>query len=1039
MSYRFLSIHRVISCMIAIALLALFVPSSVVADDREDAEKGKALDEIGVAFDAALLRAPGERSAAIGNVAASLDSLTHEGLPSNKRSAAAFLAGQLQYVLGEYDKAIEYFHEARKKDESSLFQDDARFSEILAMEALGRDDDAAKEWKKWEKDFSGSPLMPEALLAQTWNAMRRDSLGEAQAHLARLKATTVPARAQRSALLAEATLDYAQGDADAASKLLKGDKTQDLPGAYLAAMCLETDGEMLKAAAQYQQVVERYGDSALHDYAMFAKANIFLKSAAYRSAAEEFIRVTEKAHRKDVIAEADLRAAACTFLDGDVAGGTARLRVTAERYFGTDVAARAQMLLGEVLISQERYEDAILELNRVLTNYFNNDVAPIAQYRVGRCLDALGRGKEATSSYQLVVSGYPQAPQSPAAAYLAGVGLLEQNLPQAAAPYFQLVLDRYARESGEGTIVFASPEHQELVEASLCLLELSYHRAGNLGQLSGVPHMMLKKMPPSSSQWRAYALLIDADALAAQARFDEAQNMLATLLKEFPSHEIGVPANRLLAWTYARQGKDKLAIQTEEKMLANYASDSDTKSLASAYLNKAHILFNRKEYKKAAATYDDFLRRFPNDDQRLLALYQSGLCHLRLDNTGNAVDRWEEVVATAPSDEIAEKAWTRAGDLYFRTEHYEEAKRCYHGLLDNFADSRAAALGMLRIAQCDYNAGRDSEALDEFAAVTERFPGTGIASEAERGIERALYRLGQRADGPDVLAELVERYPTSAFAADAQFEIAMRHYDAGQFVEAAEAFRRVTSQFPSYSAGDRATFLMADALEKSGSPDQAKLAYEQFLKFFPESELAATVRFRVGSMHFDDEEYMQAAVEFGAVLEGETTPEVAAASKFNLALCRRMLGDNDAAQQLLKEYRKAHGRDERAGYVAYYLGDIAEKKGDLKGAEEEYKTAVNREIDDDTKIEVFYRLGTVREQLADDDGAIRAYRYAIRSKKKGDAFRLSAVARCAALYEKKGDFKRALSAYRDLIANADDPELVLAAKERASELEASAR
>ena len=38
---------------------------------------------------------------------------------------------------------------------------------------------------------------------------------------------------------------------------------------------------------------------------------------------------------------------------------------------------------------------------------------------------------------------------------------------------------------------------QELVEAALCLLELAYHRAGNLGQLSGAPHLLLQKLPPS--------------------------------------------------------------------------------------------------------------------------------------------------------------------------------------------------------------------------------------------------------------------------------------------------------------------------------------------------------------------------------------------------------------------------------------------------------------------------------------------------------------------------------------------------------------
>ena len=55
---------------------------------------------------------------------------------------------------------------------------------------------------------------------------------------------------------------------------------------------------------------------------------------------------------------------------------------------------------------------------------------------------------------------------------------------------------------------------------------------------------------------------------------------------------------------------------------------------------------------------------------------------------------------------------------------------------------------------------------------------------------------------------------------------------------------------------------------------------------------------------------------------------------------------------------------------------------------------------------------------------------------KDDAFRLSAVTRVAALHEKKGDYSEAISAYRDLSENAQDPEIAVAAKERASQLEA---
>ena len=1022
-----------IGILLTLALAVLNPPAAKSADNDNDGTRPATLSGIGIEFDRVMLGPIPGRPEKLAGVAASLQVLVNERLEKSLKGAAYYLSGEIQFALGNYDAAAESFKDAVKSDKKSPYADDAWFSRILSIEAQGRDIEAEKEWRKWKKRFPKSPLIPEAHLARTWNALRRDSLRDAQSHLLDIERDYAYMLENPRVILARATAAYMSGNPDDAITLLG--EAQDAPETYLRGLAYQATGQALKAAAQFQTVVERHPHSALCDHAMLAKANIFLDSGAYRTAAEEFELVNARARDPEVVAQAELRRAACVFLDNDFETGTQLLRDVVSTRPGTNQAACAQLLLGDVMMSRSKYNEAIIEFNRVFSDYFEHELAAGAQYRVGQCLDALGRHKEATGAYQMVVAGYPLAPQSPAAAYLAGVGLLEENKPQTAAPYFQLILDRYTGDAGEETIVFTSPERQELVEASLCLLEYAYHLTGDMGRLAGVPHLMLQRMPKSTSPWRAYALLIDADALAAQGRYDEAQAMLAALIDEFPEHDAAVPANRLLAWTYARQGKDELAIRTEERMLARYASERDAMHLSSAYLNKAHILFNRKQYEEAAETYDDFLRRFHDHPDRQLALYQSGLCHYRLQRTGDAVDRWEDLVLIDPSAEMAERAWARAGDVYFQTAHYEDAKRCYQGLLENFTASEGAALGMLRMAQCDYNAGHDAEALGAFSVVVERFPGTGIAREAERGIERALYRLGQSEDGTAVLAQLVEEYPTSSFAADAQFEIAMRHYEAKAYPEAADAFRRVIRQFPSYSDADRAHYLMADSYSQTGADGDAQLAYEQFLMFFPESELLATVRFRVASMRFDAGDYMRAAVDFSTVVEEETDADMAAASLFNLAMCRRILGQTDEALETLERYRSLYPADERAVDVAYQLGDIHEAAQHTELAITEYETALALSPGELTA-ELHYRIGTCRETQGDEAGAITAYKKAISTKNRTDAFRLSAVARCAALYENSGDYKKAIAAYRDLVENADDPELVVAARTRVEELEA---
>jgi len=230
---------------------------------------------------------------------------------------------------------------------------------------------------------------------------------------------------------------------------------------------------------------------------------------------------------------------------------------------------------------------------------------------------------------------------------------------------------------------------------------------------------------------------------------------------------------------------------------------------------------------------------------------------------------------------------------------------------------------------------------------------------------------------------------------------------------------------------------MADALAQAKKPEEARLAYDQFLSYFPESELRPTVQFRVGLSDFTAKDFARAAVAFTATLEDSTTAEVTSAARYNLALCHRMLGQADSARAGLERYRDAYPNDARAADVAYQLGDLDEAAGQTQDAVREYAAALEKHPAPGLATELGFRLGRCRERLGDKDGALRAYQLAAGTGTRDDSFRLSAVARCAALYEAKHEYTRAIAAYRDLMRNASDKELVAAASDRATQLEAS--
>jgi len=124
-------------------------------------------------------------------------------------------------------------------------------------------------------------------------------------------------------------------------------------------------GDRLAAARRRPLPGDRraLSDSPLRDLALLAKANAFLVARDDRSAAEEFARVAARVRDPQVKAEAELRSAGALFLAGQADSSLLLFQGLVERYPGTDVAARAQFLVGEALVAQNRPAEAIVELN----------------------------------------------------------------------------------------------------------------------------------------------------------------------------------------------------------------------------------------------------------------------------------------------------------------------------------------------------------------------------------------------------------------------------------------------------------------------------------------------------------------------------------------------------------------------------------------------------------------------------------------------------------------------------------------------------
>ena len=394
----------------------------------------------------------------------------------------------------------------------------------------------------------------------------------------------------------------------------------------------------------------------------------------------------------------------------------ALLRELTPRRRGTEVAARAQFLLGDVLAATGQHAGRDRRAERTAGHLLRprrggqRAVPHRAQLRRARA--------DRRRDHRLPGGGH----RPPAVAAGAGGGLPGRLRPAAGGPRRTRPRTTSSwcstatrkRDDGDGTIVFAEPAHRELVDAALCMLEVAWQRTGDAGRLSGAAHALLHRLPPSRSPWRAWALLIDADAQAGQGLYAEARASLeraAGRVPRPPGAAGGRPAAGLDLGAGRRPGAGRgrqpgragarhrrrrpRAVQPGAAEHRPRAVQPGPPRRGAAGVRGIPAAQPAARRPAAGAVPGRAVLPAPGPRRRRGRPLGSGR-------------------GAGPGSALAEQAWTRAGDVYFQAERYDDARRCYRGLLDHFGAGDGAALGQLRLAQCDYNAGRDQDAVTGF-------------------------------------------------------------------------------------------------------------------------------------------------------------------------------------------------------------------------------------------------------------------------------------------------------------------------------------
>ncbi|MFH1279519.1 MAG: transglycosylase SLT domain-containing protein [Candidatus Eisenbacteria bacterium] len=301
---------------------------------------------------------------------------------------------------------------------------------------------------------------------------------------------------------------------------------------------------------------------------------------------------------------------------------------------------------------------------------------------------------------------------------------------------------------------------------------------------------------------------------------------------------------------------------------------------------------------------------------------------------------------------------------------------------------------------------------------------------------RAAREAGRTEEAIQLLLPLLDRPEEDPLHTEALQETGKTHYAAERYTAALETFDRLASR--EGEAGRVGILYRARSYKKMGQWRESIGAYREYVRRYPSSGLAAEVQWEIAWRLKLLGEWEESAEAFRLVRTRFGGSDFAGRAPLQEAHCLKAAGKPSEARRtlesLVRDGRGGRDRDD----ALFWIGDLAERTGDLAGAEEAFRKLVDESPESYCGLRAAGRLGRrsivsprqVRVSNETGDGAldwIREWNSAPPREGDPDWSDLS-------LYVFFGEWAEARREARDLRKKLDeDPEGLLALARRCRE------
>jgi len=511
-----------------------------------------------------------------------------------------------------------------------------------------------------------------------------------------------------------------------------------------------------------------------------------------------------------------------------------------------DVAGE-QMDFADGLYVRGMYDMAAVEYAKYLERDGSSATAELALFRMAECFYHLKRYSEAAKAFERLLAEFPTGEKSAAATVRFGeVQYRLGNYSQTVTVLEQLL--------GRGV-------DDPLASTALYYLGEAQFAAGDLRKSIATFDRLVTDHPTSALV--PYARFACAAACFDLEDYRRAADQFAAV---YASN--GVPASvrsesMLKAGiAYGKSGQFDKAAAALQDTAANFPSSPFAEE---ARYERAWVAYHADKLDDALRLANAFIEAYPEGTSIVGAQYLKGRCLQSLAKYADAERVFAGISSSHPSSPFAQRANYQLCWTAYWQGRYDVAAARAEALLGG-GDFELRGETMFVYGLTCFAQSRFADALDQFSAVSAKFPQCEFAPEAEYHRARSLAELDRHAEAARAFTEFVSRRPKHKLASEARLGAAQQEFLAGEYTVAAAQFAKLSAEADDDATRCSARFMAGRAYQNAGRTEAAIEAYSDYVASSPKGPTAAEALYQIGVIEQGQKEADSAVAAYNRLL-----------------------------------------------------------------------------------------------------------------------------------------------------------------------------